>query len=153
MTLETITLAVGPKETKRTEELKRALLDVAVPTDAMVVLLHVFSESAYREGVVEAGYDPENPPEPDTLATRLESIDDISATLHDRGVEHRIRGEIGDVTDEVLGAVEATDTDMLLVGGRRRSPTGKAVFGSTAHRVMMHAPCPVLFVREGFDST
>ena len=61
MTLETITLAVGPKETKRTEELKRALLDVAVPTDAMVVLLHVFSESAYREGVVEAGYDRRTP--------------------------------------------------------------------------------------------
>ena len=57
------------------------------------------------------------------------------------------------MTDEVIGAVEATGTDMLLVGGRRRSPTGKAVFGSTAHRVMMHAPCPVLFVREGFDGT
>lgn len=149
MALETITVAVGPTEAKRTDEVTRALLDVAEPTDATVVLLHVFTESAFQDGVVSAGYDEADPPPPDTLASRLQSIDHISATLREHGVEHRIRGEVGDETEAIIGAVEATDTDLVLVGGRRRSATGKAVFGSTAHRVLMNAPCPVLFVREG----
>ena len=51
----------------------------------------------------------------------------------------------------VLGLAEAgadVAADLVIVGGRRRSPTGKAVFGSTAQEVMLEAPCPVMFVRS-----
>lgn len=149
MAIETVTVAVGPEEEVRTVELTSAVLDVALPTGATVVLLHVFSQGAYEDGVEEAGYDPEDPPPANTLATRLESVDDISRSLDDAGVEYRVRGEIGDVTDSVVRTVEDTDSDLLFVGGRRRSPTGKVVFGSTVHRLLMNAPCPVTFVREG----
>jgi nucleotide-binding universal stress UspA family protein len=52
------------------------------------------------------------------------------------------------VSDSIVRAVDETDSDLLFVSGRRRSPTGKAVFGSTAHDLMMNAPCQVAFVRE-----
>lgn len=149
MALETITLAVGPEEEGRVGELTEAVLDVAKAADATVVLLHVFSQSAYDEGVTEAGYDPDDPPPANTLATRLESIDAISETLDEADVDYRVRGEIGDVTDSIVRTIEETGSDMLYIGGRRRSPTGKAVFGSTVHRLMMNAPCPVTFVRAG----
>lgn len=151
MGLETVTVAVGPEEEGRTAELTRAVLDVAGPASATVVLLHVFSRAAYETGVEAAGYDPADPPPAHTLATRLESVDAISRALEAAGVEYRVRGEIGEVTDSVVRTVEATDSELLFVGGRRRSPTGKAVFGSTVHRLMMEAPCPVTFVREGLD--
>lgn len=151
MVLETLTVAVGPKATDRTAELTTAVLDVAVPTGATVVLLHVFSESAYQEGVEAAGYDPENPPPPHTVASRLESIDAMTATLEEAGVEYRIRGEVGSVTDSIIRATEEMDSDMLFISGRQRSQTGKVVFGSTAHKVMMSAACPVTFVREGIS--
>jgi nucleotide-binding universal stress UspA family protein len=34
-----------------------------------------------------------------------------------------------------------------VVGMHRRSPVGKALLGSTAQRILLGAPCPVLAVR------
>ena len=36
---------------------------------------------------------------------------------------------------------------LAVVGIHRRSPVGKALLGSTAQRVLLDAPCPVLAVR------
>jgi nucleotide-binding universal stress UspA family protein len=148
MSLEILTLAVGPDDDARIEEMATLVCDIAGATGATVFLLHVFSQSAYGEGVREAGYDPENPPPAHTLASRLESVDRLSLAFEEAGIEYRIRGEIGDVPDSIVSVAEETETDMLFVGGRKRSPTGKAVFGSTSHRVLMNAPCPVTFVRQ-----
>lgn len=150
MTSRRFVVAVGPDDEKRADELARAAIDIAAGPDALVVLLHVFSESAYDEGVEAAGYDPANPPPSHTLASRLQAVDDIAARLESAGVEHRVRGEVGETVDGVLRGARAVDADRIIVGGRRRSPTGKAVFGSTAHRLLMHADCPVTFVRDGY---
>jgi nucleotide-binding universal stress UspA family protein len=40
------------------------------------------------------------------------------------------------------------DADMVFIQERRRSPAGKAVFGSAAQEVLLNAPCPVTFVRQ-----
>lgn len=149
MSIGTVAVAVGPDDEKRAESLAAAAIEVAAPADAVVVLLHAFSESAYEEGVRAAGYDPANPPPAHTLASRLQAVDEIAARLESAGVEHRVRGEVGETVDGVRRGARAVDADRIIVGGRRRSPTGKAVFGSTAHGLLMHADCPVTFVRDG----
>ena len=149
MALETLVVAVGPNDDAKTEELTEAVLDVAAPTGANVVFLHVFSEQAYQAGIEEAGFDPDDPPSPDELASRLEAIDSMAAELGEADVPYGIEGRIGDEADAILEAATDVDADVLYVSGRKRSPTGKAVFGSTVHRLLMDSPCPVLFVREG----
>ncbi|CCQ36573.1 UspA domain protein [Natronomonas moolapensis 8.8.11] len=151
MAIETLLAAIGPNDGSRTDELIDAVVDIVEPTDASVVLLHVFSETAYRAGIEEAGFDPDAPPSPGELASRLAGVDAVAAALGDSGLEYDIVGEIGDEKETILRVAGDTDADLLCVSGRKRSPTGKAVFGSTVHELMMDAPCPVLFVREGLS--
>jgi nucleotide-binding universal stress UspA family protein len=152
MVLETLVVAVGPNDDARTEELIEAILDIAEPTGASVVLLHVFTEKAYDKGVEEAGFDDDDRPSPTELAARLEAIDAIAADLEAADVSYDIRGSIGAEGETIIRETEAVGGDLLYLSGRKRSPTGKAVFGSTSHRIMMNASCPVLFVREGVYS-
>lgn len=55
-------------------------------------------------------------------------------------------GLVGEVDDEVIEYAERNSTDYLVIGGRGRSPVGKAVFGSTAQSILLHADCPIVSV-------
>jgi nucleotide-binding universal stress UspA family protein len=68
----------------------------------------------------------------------LDTIDDIDL----QRVE--ARGRVGDVTDEILAEASSLEPRFLVISGRRRSPTGKAVFGNTAQRILLNANCPVV---------
>jgi nucleotide-binding universal stress UspA family protein len=114
--------------------------------------LHVFTERAYEDGIDEAGFPDDNEPSPTELAARLEAIDTVAAELETADVSYEIRGAIGVEGETIIQETDAADGDLLFLSGRKRSPTGKAVFGSTAHRIMMNASCPVLFVREDIYS-
>ena len=53
---------------------------------------------------------------------------------------------VGDPADEITGYAETRDIEYVVVGGRQRSPTGKALFGSVTQRVMFQSPAPVVNV-------
>ena len=54
------------------------------------------------------------------------------------------RGRIGDPADEILAETATLEPRFLVISGRRRSPTGKAVFGNTAQKILLNAECPVV---------
>ena len=57
-------------------------------------------------------------------------------------------GDAGDHADVVLDYLQRPpEEDRLLIGVRRRTPVGKAVFGSTRQRLLLDSPVPVLAVR------
>jgi len=39
--------------------------------------------------------------------------------------------------------------DLVVVGVKKTSPTGKALFGSTLQYLVLHSPCPVITVNPG----
>lgn len=49
--------------------------------------------------------------------------------------------------EEILEAARTWRADLLVIGLRRRSAVGKLLLGSTAQRVLLGAPCPVLAVK------
>lgn len=60
-------------------------------------------------------------------------------------IEHRISGNDG--AEDVTSAAERLGASLVVIGLRRRSATGKLIFGSSAQRVLLDVPCPVLAVK------
>jgi nucleotide-binding universal stress UspA family protein len=54
------------------------------------------------------------------------------------------KGRVGDPAEKILAEVEYSDPRYLVIGGRQRSPVGKAIFGSAAQSLLLNASCPVV---------
>lgn len=77
-------------------------------------------------------------------------VAEIEQRLTGAGVRFDWRQEVGeDVVAAVLDAVTELDPSLLVIGLRKRSPTGKLFLGSRAQQLLLHAPCPVLAVKAG----
>jgi nucleotide-binding universal stress UspA family protein len=149
MTIETMLVAIGPNDRERVERLAEETVDIAGPTGADVVLARVFSDEGYDEVKSALHFDD---PTTDEVAGRDATVRDFGAVLDEADVKWSVRGRVGDPGDEVVAMADAVDADVVVVGGRDRSPTGKAVFGSVGQTILLSAPCPVLYVGSGTDS-
>lgn len=49
---------------------------------------------------------------------------------------------------EIIAAARECNTDLIVIGNHGRSGFARLLIGSTTERVVRHAPCPVLVVRE-----
>lgn len=110
------------------------------------LLLHVFDDdelSSTRENI-----DSDGSVTVDGLAARKSSITTAKKILEDVNIGVEIRGieHVGEPADGILSMVDEADIDRLYLYGRKRSQTGKAVFGSTLQRVLLNAPVPVTVV-------
>jgi nucleotide-binding universal stress UspA family protein len=92
-------------------------------------------------------FDPGDRPEPSEVAARHVETRTIAQALDAADVDYEIRGAVGDRGDAIVALAEDVGADRVVIGGRRRTPAGKAVFGSTAQKVMLSGPCPVSFVQ------
>ena len=68
-----------------------------------------------------------------------------------RGIALHTRIATGIPCEEVLAAVKAEDSDLVIVGTKGKSGLAHVLLGSTAERVIRTAPCPVLAVRMDRD--
>lgn len=69
----------------------------------------------------------------------------VDETLEE-GASFTPRGRIGDPTEEVLEEAVNRDAEFLVIGGRKRSPVGKALFGSTTQALLLGSQRPVVTV-------
>ncbi|MFD1570753.1 universal stress protein [Halorubrum laminariae] len=149
MSIETVVLAVGTEDEERTERLAREAVSVAEPADAEVVLTHVFDDAEFKRVRAKLGVNEDSEGStPDAVAERHTTTRALAKALSEAGVRYSVRGAVGDLAAEVTETAGRVGADRVVVGGRQRSPTGKAVFGSVAQDILLSAPCPVTFVRQ-----
>jgi nucleotide-binding universal stress UspA family protein len=80
------------------------------------------------------------------------TLDALGERLTETGVPFTVRhSEVSGAdrpADAILAIAEETSAELVVVGIKRTSAVAKAVLGSTAQRVLMGAPCPVLTIRD-----
>ncbi|MGB3762911.1 MAG: universal stress protein [Ornithinimicrobium sp.] len=76
-------------------------------------------------------------------------LDAAEAHARSAGIAVEVR-QVNDalaVAETLLAEVVRTGADLLIIGVRSRSRTGKFLLGSTAQTVLLRAPCNVLAVK------
>lgn len=102
--------------------------------DVEATVLHVFPEVQPAESakIDLRGY-----------AETPDSVTYAVDELESRGVDVVERAESGDADDGILSAADDIDADDIVLGGRKRSPAGKLLFGSVAQSVILNSTRPV----------
>ena len=72
--------------------------------------------------------------------------------LHERlsaaGVTYELVQPVGvDPAEELLGAMDRPDAELLVIGIKHRSPVGKLLLGSVSQQLLLECPKPVLAVK------
>ena len=86
------------------------------------------------------------PPSAAELSAIEALLNDIAAERPNVVTEKRV--EIGSPADTLCQVASHTQADMVVVGARGMGATARVLLGSVSDRVVHHAPCPVLVVRE-----
>jgi nucleotide-binding universal stress UspA family protein len=73
----------------------------------------------------------------------LRSALDASGIVYE--IDQQVRGH--DASEEVVDAADRVKASLIVIGLRRRTPTGKLITGSQAQRILLDANCPVLAVK------
>ena len=76
----------------------------------------------------------------------------VRAQLEESGVVFEIAQDVGghEASEELVDAADRVKASLLVIGIRRRTPTGKLITGSQAQRILLDANCPVLAVKSSY---
>lgn len=108
-------------------------------------VLHVMSQSEFVELETTSVDETGQPIEMDRV--REVAADTASSAADSAGVEaDRVVGRVGDASGEILDYADDTDARYIVVGGRKRSPAGKAIFGSVSQSTLLNADRPVVVI-------
>lgn len=145
---ETILLPVGPDDDRRIDRLAHTAAETAGMLQTTVTVLHVITHQR-----TDGTGDDVEAPSSQELVERVDPVQDLMAALEtplrNWGTTMTVEARVGaSVSAEIVAAAAERDAKRIIVGGRRRTPAGKAIFGSTAQEILLDAPCPVTFVRD-----
>jgi nucleotide-binding universal stress UspA family protein len=78
-----------------------------------------------------------------------DDLADVGRLLEESGIPFELEQRVGhgDGAEEVVAAAERLGASLIVIGLRRRTPTGKLLFGSDAQRILLDASCQVLAVK------
>ncbi|MDB2223505.1 universal stress protein [Halorubrum ezzemoulense] len=125
-----VLLGIGLDDEPRAIAQAEAVIDLpGDPDEVTAHLCHVFRDNPEGASVHQIG----------TVRRAREILEDAGVNC----VHYEASGDPG---EEILAAATDIDADLICVSGRKRSPAGKVVFGSTTQALVLNADRPVLAV-------
>lgn len=111
------------------------------PDDISVIVLNVFEEFEVTDegGTINSADLHDEKTLPDAVDVAVE-------TLEAAGIGAETRQIHGDPADEIVATANEVDADCIALSGRKRTPAGKALFGSVTQSVLLSTDRPVLSV-------
>ncbi|MGQ4557326.1 universal stress protein [Halobellus sp. GM3] len=125
---------------ERAEEIVSSVMSLPRdPTDLKVIILNVFEEFEVTDegGTISSDevYAKQEIPESVEMAVR---------ELDNYGAQTEVRREHGDPKEIILSVSKNKDVDSIFMCGRKRTPTGKVLFGSVTQAILLNATRPVV---------
>jgi nucleotide-binding universal stress UspA family protein len=81
-----------------------------------------------------------------------DALDELRGRLDQTGVAYEVKQFVRghDASEELVGEADRLHASLIVIGIRRRTPTGKLITGSQAQRTLLDANCPVLAVKASY---
>lgn len=135
----TVVLAVGNDEDRA---IQQAEFVTNLPESAEAVTAHVVHtlQEAERDA-----------PESMRRADRVISVRRALEHLEDHNVTATAQDISEPVAESIIDLADDKDADLIVVGGRKRSPAAKAVLGSVTQQVILNTNRPVTVTGDRID--
>ncbi|WP_247010149.1 universal stress protein [Halorientalis litorea] len=140
-----VLLAVSGDHESTPHDLVELVTDLPSATEEVeVTILNVFEEFEVKDegGSVSSKDLYEDSATPDAVIG-------VRDRLEDAGIPTSLRREHGDPGEEILAVADDLDVDAIVVQGRKRSPVGKALFGSVTQGILLDSTRPVFVSTPG----
>lgn len=145
-----MTILVAVEEDDRQTELPRVAADLASTYGDELIALHVVPTETFLETQQNATSLDKVDAQPIERAESeaAETARSVVEETVDESIDITGVGRVGEPADSIVSTSEDVDARYLVIGGRRRSPVGKAVFGSAAQSILLTADRPVVTVMK-----
>ena len=130
----------------RSKEAKHVVAEAAALAEAFDVPLHiahVISRTEFTELGKEKTRDGRSI---DLDEIRETAADFAGAAAEDIAVPYETVGLIGKAAEEINKYADRQNAKYVVIGGRKRSPTGKALFGSVSQQILLNSSSPVVSI-------
>lgn len=114
--------------------------------EADITLLHVIGYTEKKTSLSRGGRGRDEGWYAAEREAAEELLEEAGQVAEAHGVEIDTAIENGSPSAEILDFVAERDVDIIVMGFQKRSPTGKALFGSTAQDVLLSTDCPVVTI-------
>jgi len=122
-----VLIALDEDESRGRSQAKAVTDLPAADSEVEATLLHTFTDNPGGASV-----------------TQVAGVRRAQEVLDEAGIETNVVETSGDPAEEILEVAREQDVDAIFVGGRKRSPAGKALFGSVVQSVVLDADRPVM---------
>ncbi|MDG5776524.1 universal stress protein [Haloarculaceae archaeon H-GB2-1] len=132
------------------ENILRTGADLADAYDDTLYVVSVLPEEEYRKRRrdMESESDEVSYTVEDAQSSARQQAQTLVAESGIEVGDVEFRSRVGKIDTEILAIAEAIDARYVVIGGRKRTPTGKALFGSVTQRILLNADRPVVTVMQ-----